>query len=70
MIDINKGIAFRTNRKPLILGINDGYKSKDSEKHRFLGETQDWTLQNTAFQALQSFKVTELKLLRNKRFGL
>ena len=57
--DFTKGIAIRSTRKPLILGVEDGYKSDDSGKHRFLGETQDWILQNTAFQALQCFKVKE-----------
>ena len=49
--------AYRATRKPFILDVKDGYKRDDSGIHRFFGETQDWTLQNTAFQALQSFKV-------------
>jgi len=48
--------AYRATRKPFILDVKDGYKRDDSGIHRFFGETQDWTLQNTAFQALQSFK--------------
>jgi len=48
--------AYRATRKPYILDVKDGYIRDDSGIHRFFGETQDWTLQNTAFQALQSFK--------------
>ena len=61
-LDLTKGTAIRSTRKPLILGIEDGYKSDDSGKHRFLGETKDWTFQNTVFQALQGFKVKNIFL--------
>ena len=54
--------AYRATRKPFILDVKDGYKRDDSGIHRFFGETQDWTLQNTAFQALQSFKVKKVYL--------
>ena len=57
IFNLNLKNAYRAKRKPFILDVKDGYKRDDSGIHRFFGETQDWTLQNTAFQALQSFKV-------------
>ena len=54
--------ATRATRKPFILKIEDGYKRFDSGCHRFFGETQNWTLHNTAFQALQRFKVRQIEI--------
>ena len=48
--------ARRLVREPFILYPKDGFVRFDSGKLRSYGETQDWVMQNAAFQALLKFK--------------
>ena len=49
-------LAHRLVREPFILFPKEGFVRFDSGKLRFYGETQDWVMQNSAFQALIKFK--------------
>jgi hypothetical protein len=56
-LDMKSGIAHRLTHTAYVLSDDDGLvKEGLTGVHRFYGETQDWVMQNSAFQGLISLK--------------
>jgi len=60
-MDLKNGVGRRLTREPYILSAAEGLVGKNTGKHRFFGEVQDWVIKNSAFQGLIRLKAFMMK---------